>query len=462
MTGVVLFGRDRNGTTLNSPTTDVTALPGKGAVRKLPALLIAAAVAVGSAALAAPAHADVPQTSTVAATIPVGKSPQDLKFNRSGSRAYVANLGSSSVSVINTTTKKVIATVPTAASPRHLAVNRAGTRVYVQSEDSRNNGTVTVIDATRNVAISRINVGKYPGQLETSKDGRYLYVGHLFGLSVVDTTTNRVAADVPLPGVPRELLVNEAGTRLYTTAVNGNAGDVLVIDTAKKTLAAKIHTVSEPGEIALAPGDAQLYVGGGAWESFTVISTATNTIAKTVKYALFGPKSGTLALSPNGRHLYTHSPVFDMRRGVWVTTINDVDPATGQGAILTNLTGNAGGLTTNPWGSGLYVTFPDRNAVTVIALRPANLTAAPVPTIAGTAAKGQRLTARAGVWSPAPVTLRYQWKRSGVNIPGATGVTYLLGVADIGKTITVTVTGSKTGYTTLARTSAKTRIVTAR
>lgn len=365
-------------------------------------------------------------------TIPVGKNPQDVKFNRSGSRAYVANLGSSSVSVINTTTKKVIATVPTAASPRHITVTRAGTRVYVESEDAKNNGTVTVIDATRNVAISRISVGKCPGQLETSKDGRYLYVGHLYGLSIVDTSTNRIAADVPLPGGPRELLLNEAGTRLYTTAVNGNAGDVLVVDTTKNTLAAKIHTAYEPGEIALAPGGAQLYVGGGAWESFTVIATATNTIAKAVKYAVPGPKNGTLALSPNGRHLYTHYSGMDLIRRVWFTTIYDVDPATSKGAILSNLAGNIGSLTANPWGSGLYVTFPDRSAVTVIALHPANLTRAPIPTIAGTAAKGQRLTARAGIWSPAPVTLRYQWKRSGVNIAGATGATYLLGAADIG------------------------------
>ena len=104
----------------------------------------------------------------------------------------------------------------------------------------------------------------------------------------------------------------------------------------------------------------------------------------------------------------------------------------------------------------------DAWAVAAAAIDPANLAAAPMPTIAGTAAKGQRLTARAGIWSPAPVTLRFQWKRSGLNIAGATGNTYLLGAADTGKTITVTVTGSKTGYTTLARTSAKTRVVRAR
>jgi DNA-binding beta-propeller fold protein YncE len=68
-----------------------------------------------------------------------------------------------------------------------------------------------------------------------------LYVGRLFGLSVVDASTNRIAAGIPLPGVPRELLVNEAGTRLYTTVVDGNAGAVLVVDITKNTLAAK-HT----------------------------------------------------------------------------------------------------------------------------------------------------------------------------------------------------------------------------
>jgi YVTN family beta-propeller protein len=449
---------------LNSFTTESVGLPRKSAVRrKLPALAAALAVAVtGAALLPASAHAEAPQTSTIAATIPVGKNPQELKFNRAGSRAYVANLGSSSVSVINTSTKKVIATVPTAPFPRHIAVNRTGTRVYVASADAKNNGTVTVIDASRNVATGRINVGKYPGQLETSKDGRYLYVGHLFGLSVIDTTTNRITADVPLPGVPRELLLNEAGTRLYTTAVNGNAGDVLVVDTTHNTLAASTHMTSEPGEIALTPSGDQLYIGGGTWDSFTVITTATNKIAKSVKYTGFGPYGETLALSPNGRHLYTHDASFDMRRGTWFTMINDVDPATGKAAILSSMDGNVDSLAVSPWGPSLYVTLPDHNAVTVIALHPATLTTAPVPTIAGTAAKGHKLFANAGIWRPSPVALRYQWKRSGTNIAGATGAAYVLGASDVGKTITVTVTGSKTGYSPLARTSAKTKVITAR
>ncbi|HEY1106817.1 MAG TPA: carboxypeptidase regulatory-like domain-containing protein, partial [Agromyces sp.] len=69
------------------------------------------------------------------------------------------------------------------------------------------------------------------------------------------------------------------------------------------------------------------------------------------------------------------------------------------------------------------------------------------------------LTATAGTWAPAPVTLKYQWRRNGVAITGATGSTYLLGSSVRGARITVTVTGSKTAYTSVARTSAATATI---
>lgn len=86
------------------------------------------------------------------------------------------------------------------------------------------------------------------------------------------------------------------------------------------------------------------------------------------------------------------------------------------------------------------------------------LTAA-TPTITGTTAKGYALTANAGAWGPAPVTLAYQWFRSGTAISGATAATYTLTSYDVGKAMTVQVTGSKAGYVTAAKTSAATAAV---
>ncbi len=87
------------------------------------------------------------------------------------------------------------------------------------------------------------------------------------------------------------------------------------------------------------------------------------------------------------------------------------------------------------------------------------LNPAPVPTISGAATVGSTLTANAGTWGPAPVTLAYQWNAGGAAIAGATGATYALTSAEAGKTITVTVTGTKTGYATLSKTSAATAAV---
>jgi Carboxypeptidase regulatory-like domain len=107
-----------------------------------------------------------------------------------------------------------------------------------------------------------------------------------------------------------------------------------------------------------------------------------------------------------------------------------------------------------------YTTVAKTSAATVAVV--AGTLTAPTPTITGSAMQGYKLTANPGTWGPAPVTLAYQWFRSGVAITGATASTYTQGTLDVGKTITVRVTGSKAGYTTAAKTSAATAVVKGR
>ena len=95
-----------------------------------------------------------------------------------------------------------------------------------------------------------------------------------------------------------------------------------------------------------------------------------------------------------------------------------------------------------------------KTSATTAAITNGAVITGPTPTITGTAAVGQKLTAVPGTWTPAPVTLAYQWKRGGAAISGATASTYSLVAADSGAAITVTVTGTKTGYTAVTKTSA--------
>ncbi|WP_236995053.1 S-layer homology domain-containing protein [Heliomicrobium modesticaldum] len=103
---------------------------------------------------------------------------------------------------------------------------------------------------------------------------------------------------------------------------------------------------------------------------------------------------------------------------------------TGEGTVTVRATANDG--------SGVY----GEATITV--------TAAPLPvmggsvTISGSAKYGETLTAVTSGITYTPNTTEdvptYRWKRGGADIPGATASTYTLAQADIGQTITVTVT----------------------
>jgi hypothetical protein len=67
------------------------------------------------------------------------------------------------------------------------------------------------------------------------------------------------------------------------------------------------------------------------------------------------------------------------------------------------------------------------------------------PSISGTAAVSQTLTCDNGSWTGNPTAFTYQWNRDGNPIPGATGQTYVVQLADQGHTLTCSVIASNDG-----------------
>ena len=106
-----------------------------------------------------------------------------------------------------------------------------------------------------------------------------------------------------------------------------------------------------------------------------------------------------------------------------------------------------------------YVAAAKTSAATATVAR-GSLTPTPTPKITGIAKVGYTLKAAPGTWGPAPVTLKYQWRVNGAAISGASGTSYKIAAGAAGKKITVTVTGSKSGYYSAARTSTATALVT--
>jgi hypothetical protein len=86
--------------------------------------------------------------------------------------------------------------------------------------------------------------------------------------------------------------------------------------------------------------------------------------------------------------------------------------------------------------------------------------AGPRPGIGGALQVGSTLTVVDGDWDPADATLTHQWLRNDVPVPGATGSTYLLTTADLGKGIRVKTTAAAPSYAKTTLRSAKTAPVT--
>lgn len=77
----------------------------------------------------------------------------------------------------------------------------------------------------------------------------------------------------------------------------------------------------------------------------------------------------------------------------------------------------------------------------------------PVPVVDGDVRVGSTLTADPGTWGPGAVALSYQWRLDGEDVAGADSATFIPRPADVGRELTVAVTGSRDGYAPVTRES---------
>jgi YVTN family beta-propeller protein len=105
-------------------------------------------------------------------------------------RAYVANYGDNSVTVIDTEMDRAIATVPAGNRPQAIAFDAARNLVLVANT---HDDIVTVMDGSTYIVLEKVPAGKHPYALAVDSDSDSLYVADLEG--------DRPFTIVPLPGI---------------------------------------------------------------------------------------------------------------------------------------------------------------------------------------------------------------------------------------------------------------------
>lgn len=183
------------------------------------------------------------------------------------------------------------------------------------------------------------------------------------------------------------------------------------------------------------------------------------------------PEAGVLDLTPTptitgtaqvGRTLTAQAGTWDAGVSLAYQWSADGAPLTGATAATLVLQPAHVGkrLAVTVTGSKPGFTSVSKTSASTAKVVAGTLTKTPVPAIAGSAKVGRTLTAKPGAWDSG-VKLTYQWLADGRKIAGATKPTLTLGASQRGDRITVTVTGAKTGYTTVSKTSKPTVAVKA-
>lgn len=106
-----------------------------------------------------------------------------------------------------------------------------------------------------------------------------------------------------------------------------------------------------------------------------------------------------------------------------------------------------------------YTNFESRTAI--VAVAPGTLANTAQPAISGVAAVGSRLSVTPGTWSKPALSFSYQWRANGAAIANATGTSYEIPAALLGKTVDVVVTARRSGYTAMSVASRPAKAVVA-
>jgi PQQ-dependent catabolism-associated beta-propeller protein len=206
-----------------------------------------------------------------------------------------------------------------------LAGPAEGSRLYVSNEDGE---SVTVLDTDTSAVIANIAIGKRPRGLKLNADGSRLFVAvsglpkcppsvpdeecaklerdlKADGIAVVDTATHKVVKVLHAGSDPEQFALSRDGKRLFVA--NEDSATLSVVDIASGKIAQRVPVGREPEGVAVTPDGRWVLVTNESDNSVSIIDTGTLKIVKSVQV---GKRPRDVAFTPDGRTAYV-SGEFD-------------------------------------------------------------------------------------------------------------------------------------------------------
>ena len=201
----------------------------------------------------------------------------------SGRHAFVANIGSGSVSVLDLWKMEHVSDLSTGEGAEGIAITPDGREVWVTN---RSADTVTVIDAASLEVIAELESKSFPIRAKATPDGKHVLVSNARSgdVSVFSVETKKEVRRIPMDlspedtkgrlfggqfgdsSVPIGILVRPDGKRAYVA--NANADVVSIVDLENWKTAGVLEPGKEPDGLGYSPltvaAEARTHAGGSS------------------------------------------------------------------------------------------------------------------------------------------------------------------------------------------------------
>ena len=171
-----------------------------------------------------------PGTLKIVGAIPTGQPESHmLALSHDGRRAYTANVGPGTVSVIDIKSRKVLKVIPVSSNTQRISISPDDKWVFTADQTKPQMAVIDTATDTvaRWIPLEGIGYGAAP-----TPDGRWLLVAlpDQNRVAVIDLKTMQVARTVDVSAYPQEVLVRPDGKSAYVSCEHAN--QVAEIDSA--------------------------------------------------------------------------------------------------------------------------------------------------------------------------------------------------------------------------------------
>ncbi len=172
-----------------------------------------------------------PKTMKVIGSVPTGQAESHMfTIASDGRRAYTANVGPGTVSVLDLDARKTLKVIPISGNTQRIAISVDDKMVFTADQTKPR---LAVISTATNTVDHWIELPATGYGMAPTPDGRWLLVAMMDvnKVAVVDLQTLRVARTVDVPATPQEVLVRPDGKMAYVSCdVSGKVAAIRTSD----------------------------------------------------------------------------------------------------------------------------------------------------------------------------------------------------------------------------------------